>query len=427
MKNLSQNKQKIVINLLKLLATQKIDALPMKLYSDDDDMDIVIIDKQIHKDAMNLLITNGWSVKNNRSKIRERDKDFFFHPSFSYVTHLHQAFSWNTVPYLDSRKLWQRKREIDGLILPSVEDELLIIAAHSLFENQYIKNEELIYGRKLLERGFNLRYMKSHAADFHWGNGLDLIIDKLKKNTSSLSINELVRIKINKLKQDFMSVPISQYMVEILNYFCIDWIWNYRIMLQRKLTRRPIIITLSGVDGTGKTTAANFIYKLCKSQGTEVKIIHSGTTPFVNTDKSTNLLDIPFFDYAIFTKDALRIIYLLVRNIGSEVLIFDRYIYDTIVKIAYKQRREILNKSFLWISSKIIPKPNILFLFDLPHSVSQKRDINHSIHYHKEKRELYQKISKNVSNFVLIDSTNNKNEVNSIIAKNLEYFQNSRL
>src|SRR3989338_2065502 len=111
MRNLSQSKKKLVINLLKLFAVNKIDALPMKLYSDDND--IVIINKQEYKQAINLLHINGWSIKNNRSKLRERDKDFFFHPSFPYVTHLHKAFSWNTVPYLDSKKLWQRKREVN--------------------------------------------------------------------------------------------------------------------------------------------------------------------------------------------------------------------------------------------------------------------------------------------------------------------------
>ena len=203
-KTLSKAKNKLAISTQHLFLSNNINALPMKLYSDDDDIDIVIIDRNQYKSAIAILLDNGWFCKNNRSKLRERDKDFFRHKNIPYVVHLHKAFSWNTIIYLNSNTLWERKRKVAGLLYPSIEDELLIIAAHSLFENQYIKKEELSYGRELLEFVHETNYMESHASAYHWKKGLALIINKLKKNNSSLGIKELLGVKIYKLQQDFI-------------------------------------------------------------------------------------------------------------------------------------------------------------------------------------------------------------------------------
>jgi len=55
MKNLPKIKKELATETLKLLAENNIKALPMKLYSDDDDVDIVIIDKNQYTDTVKLV------------------------------------------------------------------------------------------------------------------------------------------------------------------------------------------------------------------------------------------------------------------------------------------------------------------------------------------------------------------------------------
>lgn len=418
-KTLSKAKNKLAISIQQLFLSNNINALPMKLYSDDDDIDIVIIEKKQYKVAITILLANGWFCRNNRSKLRERDKDFFHHENIPYVVHLHQAFSWNTIIYLNSHTLWKRKRKVAGLFYPSIEDELLIIAAHSLFENQYIKKEELSYGRELLEYVHDMDYLESHAAVYHWEKGLVLIINKLKKNNSSLRIKELLGVKIGKLNQDFMFVSLNHYLIEILNYFCIDWIWNYRIMLQKKFLKLPIIITLSGVDGSGKTTGADALYQEFNNQGKRVKIIHPGTTPFVNPTTIARRFRWQISGNGAFAKDFAQIIFQLMSNINYEVIIFDRYIFDTLVKVTYKQQKKIFSKPLLWISLHLTPKPDLSFLFIVSPTTSHQRDKTHTIEYHKTKYALYQNISYFIPNCILVAAAEDKKRVDSFLKKKI--------
>ncbi len=421
MENLSKTKKELTLNVLNLFSSHRIDALPMKLYSDDDDVDIVIIDKDKYEDACDILLLNNWYIKNNRSKLRERDKNFLKHKNIHYVIHLHKAFSWNTIVYLNSNILWKRRRIVSEILLPSVEDELLIIAAHSLFENQYIKSEEIIYGGELLENKYDLSYMRSHADQFHWQKGLDIVMKKLKKNESSLSMLELLSVKINKLKQDFKSKYYRQIISEGFNYFVVDWVWNYRILLQKKLTRRPIIITLSGVDGSGKTTAALFLKQELKKLGKQFKIIHTGTTPLLKQSRREGNYRLSIIGYMSLIKDLMYIFLSLLYNINYEIIIFDRYTYDTLVKISYKKKQKTINKHLITLSNLVLPKPKLSFLFEAPPKLSYERDRNHSLEYHKEKHSLYHNLFSHIPSLIQIETAGDKKKVESIIATWLKF------
>lgn len=415
MNDLSPVKKALTIKALNLFALNKINSLPMKLYSDDDDVDIVIINRNQYEKAIKVLLSKNWYKKNNRSKLRERDKDFFHHRDSEYVIHLHKAFSWNTVTYLDSQTLWERKRVINEIPIPSIEDELLIIAAHSLFENQYVKTEEVLYGRKLLESKYDLNYMKNHAKSFHWENGLNIIIKKLKNNISSLSIYELLEIKINKLKQDFGNISFRLFIIEIINYFCIDWIWNYRIMLLKRLTKRPAIISVSGVDGSGKTTGSLFLYEEFKKIGKQVKMIHTGTTPLLRQDANGTKYRFSPIGYLSLIKDSAYILFSLLTNIHYDVVIFDRYIYDSLVKITYKQKRKTINKFLLLLLTWLIPKPKLSLLFEVPPKLSHERDRNYSLEYHEEKYSLYNSLSIHIPSLMQIKTVEAKNNIKKAI------------
>lgn len=225
-----KNRAKKIIALFK---NGSIRAMSMKLYSNDADIDIVIIDPLNYQKAQSILTENGWTLQNNRSKLRERDKDFYVRVNYPYNIHLHAYFSWNTTVYLNSVTLFKRAAKIKNSSTPTPEDELLIIAAHSLFENQHITPEEVAYAQSLICRPLDYTYMRSHARSYGWDIGFDQVYAALMQKRSFLSIKELVRAKRQKLFHDIRKRDFVGVVRDCINFFFIDWAWNYRLMTRK--------------------------------------------------------------------------------------------------------------------------------------------------------------------------------------------------
>lgn len=220
-------KFKNAADIQRLLLSNGMNVMCMKMYSQDTDIDIVVMNPRQYNKVKDILQKNGWLIHNNISKIRERDKDFFIQTGQKFLVHLHKYFSWNTVPYLDASLLWKRKRTKENVFLPSFEDELLIIAAHSLFENMCITPEELRYGKQIMRLARDKDYMPNHAYQLHWEHGFEIILGKLLKSESLLTASELLTVRLDKLSKDIAKGRLAQLFNEILAYVVIDWIWCY--------------------------------------------------------------------------------------------------------------------------------------------------------------------------------------------------------
>lgn len=381
-----QNKQQLAKKLQGLFISHKIKALAMKLYSEDNDCDLVIIDKNQYCQAVILLESNDWKKHNNLSKIRERDKDFFAHQESPFFVHLHQAFSWNTIPYLDSETLWKRKVINQRLLLPSPEDELLIIGAHSLFENKYLVWEEKKYGQKLLKQKLDFTYMTDHVKKLNWQSGLSLILDKINKNESIIYPSELLKITIIKLFKDLRQLNLDLTTKEILNYFLIDWVWCYRQLWKK----RPKIITFSGIDGSGKSTQAQTIHRFLLKNGYRCKLAHIGSGPVFLAPTGARKMNF-ITGYLALLKDIAQIWRACLLSRQNDFLIFDRFFYDSLVKINYKQRAQGFDH-FSINFAKLLPQTHFSFLLQADLGTAFKRDKDHSLEYHRAKSALYQQL-----------------------------------
>lgn len=158
--------------------------------------------------------------------------------------------------------------------------------------------------------------------------------------------------------------------------------------------KRPFLISFSGLDGSGKTQLIVLLRRFMRRQGIPYLYIHSVSDSLANRIARR----IPSFKKAIAPKIvtqkkiisplsyAIRTFFLFVDALylrlrlayygnNYPVIIFDRYIYDKLINLAYLRRKKRIIYSAFWV--KIFPRPNLpLFLHITPEdSFMRKREV----------------------------------------------------
>ncbi|MBD3379383.1 MAG: hypothetical protein GF408_02860 [Candidatus Omnitrophica bacterium] len=165
---------------------------PMKSFRSydyaDDDLDIVAVDRRRKREYAEALKEAGFEEIWNASYRREPLKRFFVKASpgkeDNYPRiHMHFAVSWNGIEFLDAEKVWKRLVPVGlkgkEVYLPSPEDELLITAAHSMFENSYITGGELLQMNSVFSgnSALDTDHMAGSAETYNWRRGLRVFLE----------------------------------------------------------------------------------------------------------------------------------------------------------------------------------------------------------------------------------------------------------
>lgn len=202
---------------------------------------------------------------------------------------------------------------------------------------------------------------------------------------------------------------------------------------------RKKIIAIIGNDGSGKTYQANRVFEELKNDKISVKLVHSDHL-FIRIPKSfrsnkyfsikgeksqsiklfrilkgNNLFGfifplISYFDFLVF--------YLVeVWFSLGEIIVFDRYFYDKLVKF---YDLGICNHSVFNLLLKITPAPEFTIYLDLPGDVNFKRKRELTISILNRRRILYKKIVSDFG-FIKINAEKEKKKVFSEIINKLKY------
>jgi len=167
------------------------------------------------------------------------------------------------------------------------------------------------------------------------------------------------------------------------------------------------IITLSGIDGSGKSTQTSLLQKHLESLGKKVWYFH--TVQFSVASKiSGNSKKLPGETKSIVSSNFfltyIRTLFLLVdicrfrlkkkslEHLGYNYIVSDRYFYDTMLHIANLKKRKIFSGTcFDNLLFRLIPKPAYAFFLDVsPKDVLKRSRVpEQGKQYISEKYTLY--------------------------------------
>jgi len=423
------------------------------------------------------------------------------------VIHLHNKVAWIN-PFHDEELLWAHYRNSsrDDLVdIPSPEDSILILTAHWFYEDKEIKLSDIMkISACLKEDDLDWDYMTAVAEKMGWLNGLyfgllvQSYVEKGLYGESLIQNNQLKKMKaalprwmcvyLNKkvfpreislpfrlpkifgkflhfIKtiKDKTTTPskklLEMYIVVRASLFVtLFYKWKVNIRYQP-----PMLISISGVDGSGKSTYAENLYEtlnfcelktrfvwsrvgssgFLKPFSRMAKIFHSLKRGKPISKHSENFEESEARRKDLFGKSPvfriLGLFTLLLEMLGQysfkvalplffkKVVICDRYIYDTLVDITTRYGVNLNSregKLFARILTVLTPKPDIAYLLLIsPEDACSRKEVNaKESHLIKDQIGLYQDIASmfslrqiNANNNTCITTINDK-MINEILA-----------
>ena len=353
--------------------------------------------------------------------------------------HLHGVVGWG-VSFVDDALVWRRARpsEDDPLVMiPAPEDALLITVAHAFYENKSFKLLDIARMRHCLRHHeLDFEGLESIARKRGWEDGLafclllcsrletalygetlvsDVVLARARAITSRDRWLSSYLERVLNCEQGHCPFRVSFSLVKVLYYRKIlrdqqrplsgrAWdtvstlAWGVRQKLQIK-GQRGMIVSLSGIDGAGKTTHGRALVRAFDTSETRAHLYwsrfgsseHEGHNDR-NREPERYPVDIasslarrrrrlrnPMMRASWLTVNLIQYIarcnlHVRVPRLLSTVVVCDRYTYDAIVEIqASLPDGSRWSQRAGWLVARLCPQPNVAWLLDVGPEVSVER------------------------------------------------------
>jgi thymidylate kinase len=161
-----------------------------------------------------------------------------------------------------------------------------------------------------------------------------------------------------------------------------------------------MLITFSGLDGSGKSTQAQLVLASLQEQGHGAILLHITRWTWVNrigeklfTQKKrkrpslSERLRLRLYRLTIMAVDIMRFwLFWMYVKVCGQILICDRYFYDLGIQAIYKHEMSMRLANLYW---RLVPRPSVAFWLQVQPGVAQQREGEHGADYYQAKGTLY--------------------------------------
>jgi len=311
--------------------------------------------------------------------------------------HLHREIAWHGMIALDKKEVFLRKRVLAPLIVvPGVEDSILIHSAHVLFENFKITEKEEKYLSQAYAQNIDKKYIFQQLQQHHWRYGFRKVLAHLPSG-NSLPKTTLAAAWIHKLKlEPLTALYLSKKMAK-------------KVVRTAFPRRKGCLISFCGINGSGKTTLAKTVFTayqpLASHWGINSHYYYFGWEPEFALTKiissilkrknkkvfqEVNLKPAAVPSFSLFQELLLWYIFMefyyryrkniLPKLKQKDIIITDRYFYDIFGQYPYAQNSQIMKRLLYFF-----PPPDFTYILDA--------EIDQIISREKTDRKDHQKIT----------------------------------
>lgn len=193
--------------------------------------------------------------------------------------------------------------------------------------------------------------------------------------------------------------------------------------------QRPLLITFSGLDGSGKSTQIaglqsalhaagmrtrrlafwddvvvgaryreSFVHKVYKSE----RGIGAPGRPVRRRDKNMRGRHLSAFRHILYLMDAFRLCYVVAAEqmkVGVDVVILDRYIYDELANLDLANR---FTRSYVRRVVRLAPRPDLAFLLDADPAAAYARKPEYPVDFMEKCRQSYHHLAALLGNMRVV-------------------------
>lgn len=193
------------------------------------------------------------------------------------------------------------------------------------------------------------------------------------------------------------------------------------------MTHRPLLISFSGLDGSGKSTQIEnlrralerlgyrtltpafwddvvvgtrwregFVHKVYGSE----KGVGAPDKPVERRDKNVRKPYLTLARHVLYLLDAVHLAWVVARHHASgDAVIFDRYIYDELANLPLKNQ---FTRWFVRLVAAIVPRPDVAYVLDADVEAARARKPEYPVEFMRECRASYLELARQLGSLTLI-------------------------
>lgn len=208
------------------------------------------------------------------------------------------------------------------------------------------------------------------------------------------------------------------------------------------MTHRPLLISFSGLDGSGKSTQIENLRATLERMGHSTRVLAFWDDVVVGTrwregfvhkvygsergvgapgkpverrDKNVRKPYLTAARHFLYLLDAVRLAWCVAQSrSGADALIFDRYIYDELANLPLGKR---LTRVFVRAIAATVPRPDVAFVLDADVEAARQRKPEYPVDFMRECRAAYLELARQLGTLEVIPPLALESARSAVLAK----------